>query len=154
MNNEAVLKALLRIKDNELTFAKAISVASETEDAARVAKETVHGSRDMKVHKFNRQKQCQPSSKISEKTNTASGRCHFPKGTCGRCGSTSHKGNDCPHIKDTCTHCQKTGHMERACLPKDKGIPKSAVKVIYTSSKTSTINTVKVVNTMPHHIME
>ena len=97
VNNEAVLKALFRIKDYELTFAKAIAVANETEDAARVAKETVYGSRDMEVHKINSWKHRQPSSKISEKTNTTSGRYHFPKGTCGRCGSTSHKGKDCPH---------------------------------------------------------
>ena len=44
VNNEAVLKALFKVKDAELTFAKAISVAVETEDAAKVAKETVYGS--------------------------------------------------------------------------------------------------------------
>eukprot|EP00731_Ephydatia_muelleri_P017315 Em0010g413a len=44
VNNEAVLKVLFKIKDAELTFAKAISVAVETEDAAKVAKETVYGS--------------------------------------------------------------------------------------------------------------
>ena len=44
VDNEAVLKALFRIKDNELTFAKAIAVAVETEEAAKVAKETVYGT--------------------------------------------------------------------------------------------------------------
>ena len=44
INNEAVLKALFKVKDLELTFAKAITVAVETEEAAKVAKETVHGS--------------------------------------------------------------------------------------------------------------
>ena len=44
INNEAVLKALYKVKDSELTFAKAITVAVETEEAAKVAKETVHGS--------------------------------------------------------------------------------------------------------------
>ncbi|KAL5503295.1 hypothetical protein EMCRGX_G010222 [Ephydatia muelleri] len=33
VNNEAVLKALFKVKDSELTFAKAISTAVETEDA-------------------------------------------------------------------------------------------------------------------------
>ena len=32
------------MKDSELTFAKAITVAGETEEAAKVAKEMVHGS--------------------------------------------------------------------------------------------------------------
>ena len=33
VNNEAVLKATFRVKDEELTFAKAIAIANETEDA-------------------------------------------------------------------------------------------------------------------------
>ena len=41
VNNEAVLKALFKVKGNELTFAKANSTAVETGDAAKVAKETV-----------------------------------------------------------------------------------------------------------------
>ncbi|CAM1331994.1 Uncharacterised protein r2_g4090 [Pycnogonum litorale] len=44
VNNEAVLKALFKMDDDELTFTKAILVATENEGAARVAKETVHGS--------------------------------------------------------------------------------------------------------------
>ena len=43
INNEAVLKALFKVKDDELTFARAIEIAIETEGAAKVAKETVHG---------------------------------------------------------------------------------------------------------------
>ena len=41
INNKAVLKALFKVKDNELTFSHAIEIAVETEDAAKVAKETV-----------------------------------------------------------------------------------------------------------------
>ena len=44
-NNEAVLKALFKVKDTYLTFPRAVQVAIETEDAARVAKETVYGSK-------------------------------------------------------------------------------------------------------------
>eukprot|EP00731_Ephydatia_muelleri_P000962 Em0001g962a len=40
-NNEAVLKALFKYKEEELTFAKTIAVAMETEKAAKVAKETL-----------------------------------------------------------------------------------------------------------------
>nr|KAG5695889.1 hypothetical protein BaRGS_017327 [Batillaria attramentaria] len=42
VNNEAVLKALFKVKDTELDFAKAVKIAIETEDAAKVAKETVY----------------------------------------------------------------------------------------------------------------
>ena len=45
INNEAVLKALFKVKDDELTFARAIEIATETEDAAKVAKETVYGQK-------------------------------------------------------------------------------------------------------------
>ena len=41
VSNEAVLK----YKEEELTFAKAIAVAMETEEAAKVAKETVYGTK-------------------------------------------------------------------------------------------------------------
>ena len=47
VNNEAVLKALFKVKDDELTFAKALQVAQETEEAAKVAKETVYGAKQI-----------------------------------------------------------------------------------------------------------
>ena len=45
VNNEVVLKALFKVKDDELTFAKALQIAQETEEAAKVAKETVYGAK-------------------------------------------------------------------------------------------------------------
>ena len=44
INNEAVLKALFKINDDELNFEKALKVAMETKEAAVVAKETVYGT--------------------------------------------------------------------------------------------------------------
>ena len=43
VDNEAVLKTLFKLKDDELKFSNAIRVAQEVEEAAKVAKETVHG---------------------------------------------------------------------------------------------------------------
>eukprot|EP00731_Ephydatia_muelleri_P035708 Em0150g6a len=60
ISNAAVLKSLFKIKDNELTFARAIAVAVETEEAAKVAKETVYGSKPSSIHQIQtpqRQKQ-------------------------------------------------------------------------------------------------
>eukprot|EP00731_Ephydatia_muelleri_P012829 Em0007g139a len=51
VNNEAVLKALFKHKEGDLTFAKAVAVAVETEEAAKVAKETVHGVVSIPIHK-------------------------------------------------------------------------------------------------------
>ena len=51
INNEAVLKALFKVKDSDLTFAKAKTIAMETEDASKVTKETVYGNKSGSVHK-------------------------------------------------------------------------------------------------------
>ena len=40
VGNEAVLKALFKDKDDELTFKKVVDVAIETKDTAKAAKET------------------------------------------------------------------------------------------------------------------
>nr|KAG5696632.1 hypothetical protein BaRGS_034093 [Batillaria attramentaria] len=42
---------IFRVKDTELDFAKAVKIAIETEDAAKVAKETVYGSKPRPVNK-------------------------------------------------------------------------------------------------------
>ena len=60
VNNEAVLKALFKIKDTDLTFAHAVEVAIATEDAARVAKETVYGSKARPVNKVYQNKKKGP----------------------------------------------------------------------------------------------
>ena len=45
VNNEAVLKALFKVGADELTFTRAVEIATEVEEAAKVAKETVFGQR-------------------------------------------------------------------------------------------------------------
>ena len=54
VDNEAVLKTLFKLKDDELKFSNAIRVAQEVEEAAKVAKETVHGqpSTSVQVQNF------------------------------------------------------------------------------------------------------
>ena len=43
IKNEAVLKALFKCKNEDLTFARAVERATETEEAAKVAKKTAVG---------------------------------------------------------------------------------------------------------------
>ena len=63
VSNEAVLKALFKFKEEELTFAKAIAVAMETEEAAKVAKETVYGTKASAVCKVDsRRRSLSPDS--------------------------------------------------------------------------------------------
>ena len=80
VDNEAVLKTLFKLKDDELKFSNAIRVAQEVEEAAKVAKETVHGQPSTSVQKVYHAKS--KTSKTQEKK-TAYFRCgnsgHFSK---------------------------------------------------------------------------
>ena len=48
IKNEAVIKALFKVKDDELTFSRAVEIATETEEAA---KETTYGIGAVSVNK-------------------------------------------------------------------------------------------------------
>ena len=84
VNNEAVLKALFKVKDNELNFNKAIQVAQETEEAAKVAKETVYGNSG-KVNKVAQQK---PRNRSTLKNNITADKQKEGK-PCYRCDRTN-----------------------------------------------------------------
>ena len=99
VDNEAVLKTLFKLKDDELKFSNAIRVAQEVEEAAKVAKETVHGQPSTSVQKVYHAK-----SKTQKKT------------ACFRCGNSGHFSKACPHIKAICSFCKKTGHLQSVCM--------------------------------------
>ena len=99
VDNEAVLKTLFKLKDDELKFSNAIRVAQEVEEAANVAKETVHGQPSTSVQKVYHAKS--KTSKTQEK-----------KTACFRCGNSGHFSKACPHIKAICSFCKKTGHLQ------------------------------------------
>ena len=120
VNNEAVLKALFRIKVDDLTFAKAIQTAIETEDAAKVAKETMYGpaSSHFKKPQVNKVE----TKKKMEKKNIV----------CYRCGK-NHLAPDCPHKESKCNFCHLKGHLESVCRkkkPKVKSIKLHSVNAI------------------------
>ena len=135
VRNEAVLKGLFKIKDGDLTFAKAIAVAMETEEAAKVAKETVYGSKTNDIHLVQ-------TSKSDLSRESATGR-DFPKGMCPRCGKTDHKAADCPSRDAVCHYCQKTGHLQSVCLQKKRG-QQQPVNII-TKHRIQTVKGVKAV---------
>ena len=103
VDNEAVLKILFKLKDDELKFSNAIRVAQEVEEAAKVAKETVHGQPSTSVQKVYHAKS--KTSKTQEK-----------KTACFRCGNSGHFSKACPHIKAICSFCKKTGHLQSVCM--------------------------------------
>ena len=102
VNNEAVLKALFRVKADELSFSKAINIAIETEDAAKVAKETVYGAVSKKSS----------VSKIDFDTNSKK-----KKPVCYRCGK-NHLAPDCVYKESKCNFCHIKGHLEAVCRKK------------------------------------
>ena len=65
VDNEAVLKTLFKLKDDELKFSNAIRVAQEVEEAAKVAKETVHGQPSTSVQKVYHAKSCKDTTTIT-----------------------------------------------------------------------------------------
>ena len=103
VDNEAVLKTLFKLKNDELKFSNAIRVAQEVEEAAKVAKETVHGQPSTSVQKVYHAKS--KTSKTQEK-----------KTACFRCGNSGHFSKACPHIKAICSFCKKTGHLQSVCM--------------------------------------
>ena len=103
VHNEAVLKTLFKLKDDELKLSNAIRVAQEVEEAAKVAKETVHGQPSTSVQKVYHAKS--KTSKTQEK-----------KTACFRCGNSGHFSKARPHIKAICSFCKKTGHLQSVCM--------------------------------------
>ena len=117
VDNEAILKALFKIKGSDLTFAKAIAVAAETEEAAKVAKETVYGtstsSSPVKKVLGSRKKSGE------NQFNSRVGNCKevdFPPGTCPRCVQSDHESKNCPFREAICHFCQKMRHLQTVCL--------------------------------------
>lgn len=127
VNNEAVLKALFKVKDDELDFTRAIEIATETEDAAKVAKETVYGNKPKVVQKVD---------KKPKKTSTKAKSDGKPKITCYRCGIDNHKADVCHHKDTTCRYCKTVGHLESVCRKKQRE-EKSKVKAIHAVSTKS-----------------
>ena len=110
VNNEAVLKALFKVKDTDLTFACAVQVAIETEDAARVAKETVYGSKARPVNKVHQNKTKGPQQNHQQSHSKDQQKCY-------RCGK-AHKASDCPYNEAKCHFSDKKRTFE-SCLPKE-----------------------------------
>ena len=112
VNNEAVLKALFKIKDTELTFARAVEVAIETEDAARVAKETVYEPKARPVNKVHQNKMKGPQQNHQQSHSKDQQKYYV----CGK----AHKATDCPPKEAECHFCDKKGHLKAVCQKKQR----------------------------------
>ena len=114
VNNEAVLKALFKMKADELDFTTAIQVAIQTEDAAKVAKETVYGPKSVPALAIaQKPSRLQPVLQRPPKKEVSVGleRCY-------RCGNTGHIATSCKFKVAKCNFCKLTGHLEAVCRKK------------------------------------
>ena len=103
INNEAVQKAFFKVKDDQLTFAKAIELAIEPENAAKVAKETVHGQTS--THDINK-------VQLKKKEKSFPAKVQSCTRECIRCGKRGHSPKDCRFKSSICNYCHKIGHLE------------------------------------------
>ena len=111
VNNEAVVKACFQRKPDDLTFAKAVTLATEIEGANREAKIAMYGSDEgatgAPVLKMN------PARSRGVKS-------IVPKGKCILCVKTNHTSKECRFSKAQCHYCNKTGHQASVCLKKKR----------------------------------
>ena len=126
INNEAVLRAIFKQEDDELTFSKAVQLAIEVEEASKVAKETLQGFQV--AHDIH---------KVEDKTKFFKSSPTKKQFACSRCGKEGHTASFCRHKNSTCHYCQKTGHLEAACLSRKHDMTKKKKKFV------KTIQTVK-----------
>ena len=111
-------------------------VAVETEEAAKVAKETMYGSKPSSSHQIQT-----PKNQKHQGQKGLTPR-DFHKGTCPWCGRNYHKAAECPHKDSMCNFCHKTGHLQSVCLQKKRN--QQQVKIIK-----HRIQTVKAIKAVP-----
>ena len=93
-------------------FRRAVQVAIESEDAARVAKETVYSSKARPVNKVHQKQKKGPQQNHQQS--------HFKdQQKCYRCGKV-HKASDCPYKDAKCHFCDKKGHLKAVCQKKQR----------------------------------
>ena len=111
-NNEAVLKALFKHDDKELTFTKAIQVASKTGDADKVAKEIVHRNKPTPAYEVNKK-----NSSPTHKTKRQSSNTKIDR-ACICCGKTEHQPSDCGY-KEVMSSLGKESTPGSCLFPKE-----------------------------------
>ena len=113
INNEAVLKSVVREPEEKLTFSKAVDIATEVEEATNTAKAQVYPKPE-EVHKIQTKKQYHHHQKSSPSSKQPSG----TQTQCYCCGKKGHAMKDSRLSNPVCKFCGRKGHIEAACITK------------------------------------
>ena len=143
IKNEAVLKALFKCKNEDLTFARAVEIATETEEAAKVAEETAVGPSKSPISlPINKLGQHQSESKSSAPRQNKS---QTESTACRSCGKSTHERKNCRFKGAECNFCGKNGHIEAVCFKK-KAESRKTVKPIFIYGQTKALRQVNQTN--------
>ena len=117
-----VLKAHLKICDNELTFSEVVEVVLDSEDDVKASKETIHSSKaiatPIPILKVN-QKKASPRYKETNKSPALFRREH----TCDIYGKTNHSVKVYWFVNSTCQFSQKKDILKQsACKEKQQEV--------------------------------
>ena len=115
--NEAVPKAIFNVSDEELTFSKAVKIAHNTENAAKIAKEQCYRSGQEPVLKVKGSKNYKKSNEPKKHNaieNVSKGK------SCYHCNRGSHQADECRYENVEYNFCRKKGHVEPASLLKKR----------------------------------
>ena len=103
INNEAVLKAIFKLNDDEVNFDKAIDISVNVEESAKVTKAQVYGSKGSPVYSIKEQK-TKDQPKKDQTISTYK---------CYRCNKKGHKANDCRFLDSVCNFCNKRDTLKK-----------------------------------------
>ncbi|XP_029849569.2 uncharacterized protein LOC115331590 isoform X1 [Ixodes scapularis] len=99
-----VQRRLLSRRDLTLNEAEEVAAAAEAADS-EVEQMQRPETKEGAIHKMVKQ----PSRNVYGREK------HLSVAACGRCGSSSHTGENCGHKTKTCFRCGKQGHLARKC---------------------------------------
>ena len=116
-----------------MTFTRAREVATETEDAAKVAKETVFGSIHKRVQKVKSFLRIYKKAATSLSTEKDKGKCHC-------CGKAGYLALDCYFKNATCNYCKLQGYLESVCRKKKSKTPTKTAKIISVCNATNAVD--------------
>ena len=136
---EAVLKAILKISDEELTFSKQLKLPRILKMQPKTPKSN---ATDLGTNQYWRWRVQRTTRKAANSKSTTLLKTS-PKKSCYRCNRYNHQADECRSKDAICKFCRKKGHIETVCLLKKRKQKEAAsqprkkrvVKCLYTSDR-------------------